>query len=205
MWQQFVNKLKSLIQPDMLYRKGRALYGQCVDQARLPQFYTDHEVEDAIGARFEMLTLHVTLVIQALRNVEKDDPRREQAHDMAQSLFDGFIEALDNTLREQGVGDLSVPKKMKKLGAVVYTRMSRWDTLWKEGNREAQADYLARTVYAATAYESEEPDSETLNADALKQALWMADYLQNARNSLDIDALLKGRIDWPAIAVTEAA
>lgn len=205
MWQQFVNKLKSLIQPDAIYRQGHTLYAQCVEQARLPEFYSQHGVEDAIGARFEMLTLHVTLVIQALRGVAKDDPLREQAQDLAQSLFDAFIQALDHTLREQGVGDLSVPKKMKKLGGVVYTRMARWDDLWKGNKLEPQADYLARTVYAGTAYESDETDEDTMNPLVTEQALWMADYLNKARVVLDIDTLLKGRINWPAIHAKEAA
>lgn len=205
MWQQFVSKLKSLIQPKAVYRQGQFLYTRCVEQARQSEFYADHGVEDAIGARFELLTLHVTMVIHALKSVPKEDTRRDHAVDLAQSLFDAFIGALDHTLREQGVGDLTVPKKMKKLGAVIYTRMTRWDALWREGDTEAQADYLARTVYAATAYESEDSEDGALNPGAMTQAHWMADYVEKAYTGLEIDTLLKGRIEWPAVTVTEAA
>lgn len=205
MWQQFVSKLKSLIQPKAVYRQGQFLYTRCVEQARQPQFYASHGVEDAIGTRFELLTLHVTMVIHALKSVPKEDARRDHAVDLAQSLFDAFVGALDHTLREQGVGDLTVPKKMKKLGAVIYTRMTRWDSLWKDGDAEAQADYLARTVYAATAYESDETEDGALNPEAMTQARWMAQYVADACKGLDIDTLLKGRIDWPTVTDAETA
>src|SRR6185437_8695356 len=78
---------------------GERLYAACVSQARQPVFYLDYGIEDAIGARFEMLCLHVSLVVLALRAVPAGDSRHEQAHETGQALFDAFLGALDNTLR----------------------------------------------------------------------------------------------------------
>ncbi|HWU49833.1 MAG TPA: ubiquinol-cytochrome C chaperone family protein, partial [Asticcacaulis sp.] len=132
-----LNALKALITPRTIRATGDRLYAQCVAQARLPVFYLDYAIPDEIGARFELLTFHVGLVIHRLRSLDKSDSRHEQALETAQALFDSFLLALDSTLREQGVGDLSVPKKMKKLGQVVYTRMARWETLLA-GEADAQ-------------------------------------------------------------------
>jgi len=183
---------------------GDRLYAACVTQARLPVFYLDYGVEDAIGARFEMLCLHVGIVVLALRAVPAGDARHEQAQETGQALFDAFLGALDNTLREQGVGDLSVPKKMKKLGVVIYTRMKRWDDLFKaDAPVEAQADYAARTVFAGS--ELGEAGDEMVTVMATSQILAFAAYIDATRRALTADHLIVGRIDWAAVPALDAA
>ena len=180
---------------------GDRLYAACVTQARQPVFYLDYGVEDAIGARFEMLCLHVSAVVLTLRAVPATDKRHEQAQETGQALFDAFLGALDNTLREQGVGDLSVPKKMKALGIVIYTRMKRWDDLWRSGATvEAQADYAARTVFAGADLNTiAESGDETATIEATPHILTFAAYIDATRQSLSVDALMKGQADWAVI------
>jgi len=197
-----LEKLKRLFQPRPVRYTGHALYSSCVVQSRQPVFYTDYGVEDAIGARFELLTFHVGLVIHALKALPARDSRRDQAQDTAQALFDTFVDALDNTLREQGTGDLSVPKKMKTLGEVIYTRMKRWDELWASGSHADRADYAARTVFAGSAFDGQETtgDSAPEQSEALlSKASAFATYADTARKSLDVDAILNGKLDWCAI------
>lgn len=182
---------------------GERLYAACVTQARRPAFYLDYGVEDAIGARFEMLCLHVSLVVLALRAVPAGDSHHEQAHETGQALFDAFLGALDNTLREQGVGDLSVPKKMKKLGHVVYTRMKRWDDLWKaDAALDAQADYAARTVFAGS--ELGDAGDETASVDVPPHILAFAAYIDATRRALTAQALMAGRTDWAGLSALDA-
>lgn len=185
---------------------GERLYAACVAQARQPDFYLDYGVEDAIGARFEMLCLHVTLAVQALRAVPATDPRHEQAQETGQALFDAFLGALDNTLREQGVGDLTVPKKMKALGIVIYTRMKRWDDLWTSGATiDAQADYAARTIFAGADLNAiAESGEDAPMIEATPHIRAFATYIDATRQKLDADALMSGRTDWAAIPVLDA-
>ena len=190
-FQNYVSQLTQLFKPRPVALSGQRLYATCVTQARLPVFYLDYGVEDAIGARFEMLAFHVGLVIERLKAVAVDDPRREQAQEMAQALFDALLSALDNTLREQGTGDLSVPKKMKKLGEVIYTRMRRWDELWHE-DAAARSDYVARTILAG----GQDAGEDGTPGDPVKAQAFAA-YAETARQALDIDALLAGHVAWP--------
>ena len=184
---------------------GERLYAACVSQARQPVFYLDYGVEDAIGARFELLCLHVSLVVLTLRAVPMGDARHEQAHETGQALFDAFLGALDNTLREQGVGDLTVPKTMKKLGVVVYTRMKRWDNLWQvDAALETRADYAARTVFAGTELGEADSGEEANSLETTPAILAFTTYIDATRRALTADALMNGRTDWAAIPALDA-
>ncbi|MGZ3299081.1 MAG: ubiquinol-cytochrome C chaperone family protein [Asticcacaulis sp.] len=205
-----IDRLRTLfLKPRPARATGNALYAACVAQARDPLFYTDYGVEDAIGARYEMLCLHVTLVVLTLRGVAAGDPRHEQAHEIGQAVFDAFLLALDHTLREQGVGDLSVPKKMKTLGTVTYTRMKRWDDLWRDkAGVDDVAALAARTVYAGSELGEAAPEDATGNGPAAAltpEIRAFAAYIEAARRTLDADALIAGRTQWPAIVPLEAA
>lgn len=200
--------LKSLFKPRPVKLTGAKLYAACVTQARLPVFYLDYGVEDAIGARFELLTLHVILAVTKLKSLPADDSRHEQALDTSQSLFDAFLLALDSALREQGTGDLTVPKKMKRLGVVIYTRMRRWDDMWRDGAPLAeQADYAARTIFAGSAYGDGDDtvDDAAVQGEIAVRAEALAAFVTAAREALDMDSLLRGEIAWPAPSALETA
>ena len=204
-----LDKLKSAFKPRPVKLIGDRLYVACVTQSRLPVFYLDYGVDDAIGARFELLTFHVGLVVTRLKSVPAGDSRHEQAQETAQALFNAFLLALDSTLREQGVGDLSVPKKMKKLGQVIYTRLKRWDDLWRENaGLTLCADYAARTIMAGSHYADDESDGETtdqtISATVLERAQAFAIYAEAVQDSFSVDDALDGRLSFPQPAALES-
>ena len=122
-------------------RLGESLYDHAVRQARQPGFYTRLGVADRIDARFELYTLHVLLLTMRLRD---EGGRGTEA---GQELFDTYVSALDHALRELGVGDISVGKKMRKLGEALYGRMTAWEAALQAGDAAALAQSLARNVY----------------------------------------------------------
>ncbi|MGV9007391.1 MAG: ubiquinol-cytochrome C chaperone family protein [Brevundimonas sp.] len=132
--------LKNLLRSRPAVVDGDALYALAVAQARRPDFYTRLGVEDRIDARFELYTLHVLLLVMRLRD---DGDRGGEA---AQLLFDTYVSALDNTLRELGVGDISVGKKMRKLGESLYGRMTAYEAPLRAGDATGLAAGLARNV-----------------------------------------------------------
>tara|TARA_R110002051_G_scaffold295226_1_gene360936 strand:+ start:51 stop:578 length:528 start_codon:yes stop_codon:yes gene_type:complete len=134
--------LKNLLRSRPAAVDGNALYGLAVIQARRPDFYTRLGVDDRIDARFELYTLHVLLLVLRLRD---DGDRGGEA---AQILFDTYVSALDNSLRELGVGDVSVGKKMRKLGESLYGRMTAYEAPLRAGDEDALAASLARNVYS---------------------------------------------------------
>lgn len=118
-------------------------YGGIVAQARQSGFYTAYRVPDTLEGRFEMLMLHAFLVLHRL----KLEDGREEA--FSQDLFDTMFDDLDRTLREMGVGDLSVGKRIKKMASMFYGRMAAYDTALDDGAPAAALeDALGRNVYA---------------------------------------------------------
>jgi hypothetical protein len=83
------------------------LYGAIVAQARLPVFYQSLEVPDTLEGRFLTLSMHLFAVLHRLK---RGGPL---ARDLAQDLTDRFTADMETVLREIGVGDLGIPKKMR--------------------------------------------------------------------------------------------
>lgn len=132
---------KSLFKAKPVHREALDLYVLAVEQARQPTFYTQMGVADRIDARFELYTLHVLLLYVRLRH---DGPRGAE---LAQAMFDHYVSALDNALRELGVGDVSVGKKMRKLGEALYGRMATYEKALTDSDAEALKAAIARNVY----------------------------------------------------------
>jgi cytochrome b pre-mRNA-processing protein 3 len=120
----------------------RRLYGAIVAQARIPEFYTDYGVPDTVEGRFDMIVLHVYLVFRRL--AEAGEVPRAQG----QEMFDLFIEDMDASMRELGVGDLSVPRKMRAMAEGYYGRTSVYDAALLDGSDDKLTAALLRNVYA---------------------------------------------------------
>jgi cytochrome b pre-mRNA-processing protein 3 len=95
-----------------------ALYGAIVAQARSTAFYAGYAVPDTVQGRFDLLVLHLVLVLARLG---RDDA---VARSLGQALFDAFCRDLDGNLREMGVGDLTVPKEMRRFAEAFYGRQA---------------------------------------------------------------------------------
>lgn len=137
--------LKNLFRSRERARPGLALYEAAVAQARQPGFYRILHVADRIDARFELYTLHVLLLVMRLR--EEPEPNTQAGAEIGQDLFDVYVSALDNSLRELGVHDVTISKKMRKLGEALYGRMTAYEPAIRNGDRDALAKGLARNVY----------------------------------------------------------
>ena len=159
---------------------GRGLYESAVERARKPVFYTGFCVADTVEGRFELYSLHVILLLHRLKG------EGAQAGETAQVLFDTFISQLDHALREIGVGDLSVAKKMRKLGEAFYGRAKAFDAaLDAESDAELQA-LIGRTVFEGAG-----------EADQIEA---LAAYVRGCVAALagePLGTILEGRVDWP--------
>lgn len=117
-----------------------ALYAQIVAAARQTVFYSDWNVPDTPLGRFEMLSLHMFLFQHRLRG------EGGAAGEVAQVLIDEFFLDVDHSLRELGISDVGVPKRMKKLAKMFYGRTAAYDDALRDDDRAALATALARNI-----------------------------------------------------------
>src|SRR5271154_5385826 len=96
------------------------LYGVIVAQARLPEFYEEFGVADSVEGRFDMIVLHLALVSRRLK-------RELQGAALGRALLEAFSRDMDHNLREMGVGDLTVPKQMKRMMEAFYGRARSYE------------------------------------------------------------------------------
>ena len=96
------------------------LYGTIVAQARAPAFYQIYGVPDTVNGRLEMIMLHAVLVLRRLESEAM--PVRA----LGQKLFDHFCRDMDDSMREMGVGDLAVPRKMHRISGAFYGRQAAY-------------------------------------------------------------------------------
>lgn len=131
--------LKSLLRSDDTVVAARLLYAAIVAQARNAVFYRDLGIPDSPAGRFDLVALHVFLVMQRLE-------RDTGAARLARALLEAMITDLDRNLREMGVGDLSVGKKVKDLARRFYGLSAVYrDGL--AGNDPALAAAIGRNLY----------------------------------------------------------
>jgi cytochrome b pre-mRNA-processing protein 3 len=128
------------------------LYGAIVAQGRRPVFYAGFGVPDTVEGRFDMVVLHLVLVLRRLR-------RSAGGERMAQDLFGAFCRDMDHNLREMGVGDLTVPKQMKRLGEALFGRQKAYEAALAGDDHAALTAALVRNVFSGAA---ETPATECL-------------------------------------------
>lgn len=155
-----------------------ALYSAAVRQARSPAFYLAGGVPDTVEGRFEMVAVHAYLVLRRLR---EGGPEGKEA---GQKVFDLLFDDMDQTLREMGVGDLSVGKKIKALASSFYGRMQAYDAGFNEEDDETLVASVLRNVYG-----SEEQSAH--HAASLASYMRLTDRLLHEQ---DVAEIISGRI-----------
>jgi cytochrome b pre-mRNA-processing protein 3 len=124
------------------------LYGMIVAQARLPAFYRDFAVADTVNGRFDLLVLHLALVLGRLwQESEQESEQGPALKKLGQGLFDQFCADMDGNLREIGFADLKVPKEMSKIGEAFYGRAQAYQAALDAPGDQALADAIARNIF----------------------------------------------------------
>ena len=157
-----------------------AAYAAIVAQARQPAFYLDFDIPDTMAGRFDMIVAHIVLFCARFEGAGPDDGAAMQA------VLDRFFLDMDHSLREQGISDMGVPKRMKTLASNYLGRSAAYLPALAAGDVEALAAAVQRNIYGSAPH--------ALGAAAL------ARYMIAAREALaraEAGDVLAGRMDWP--------
>jgi cytochrome b pre-mRNA-processing protein 3 len=126
-------------------RIASTLYGAVVAQTRQPALYADLSVPDSVSGRFEMLVLHLVLLSRRLGTAG------EPARKAGQDVFDLFCAEMDNSLREMGVSDLRVPRRMREMGEAYFGRSAAYEAGLAAGDVDGLAAAFERIVFEGKA------------------------------------------------------
>lgn len=156
------------------------LYAGIVAAARQPALYAQWGVADTPLGRFEMITLHMVLTLRRMRG-------EAALRDIAQEITDHFFLEVDHSLRELGIGDVGVPKRMKRLAKMFYGRAAAYSQALDGNDLVAMAAALSRDVWPAGAGKAE---PVALATYSLRAASLLGDQT--------VENLRAGRIIFPA-------
>ena len=158
------------------------ILGEIVAAARRPALYETLGAPDRIDGRFELLTLHTGLVLRRLAALGG------VADAIAQELVNRVFTHFDDTLREMGLSDIGVAKRLKAMGRAFYGRNAAYAAALDEGSATGLAVALARNVYGAAGPEA------ARKAEALAGHVASLDA---ALAAIPIEAFAAGRFRFP--------
>ena len=164
-------------------RPAERLYQSILQASRQPNLYTEFEVHDHLDSRFDMLCLHISLLMGRLRMLPEDVHKP-----LNQELFDRFFADMDFTLREMGVGDLGVGKRVRKMSEAFMGRLLAYTKSLERNDKMELALVLARNIRRS--HDSNDADRR------------MADYVLQSRDRLSAvgdNEMQAGTVDLVAI------
>ncbi|MBV9654209.1 MAG: ubiquinol-cytochrome C chaperone [Acetobacteraceae bacterium] len=162
-------------------RSGFLLYGEAVKAARHPHFYAELGAPDTLDGRFDLIGLHAFLLIERLRHDAEPGPL------LAQAVFDAMFSDMDINLRELGVGDLSVGKRVRAMWEAFHGRSAAYGAALRDADAPGLEAALARNVWRGVEPPAGAPTA--LGAHARKLFAHLKE--------LPLRALAEGRVAFP--------
>ena len=148
---------------------GDKLYHQVLQASRAPTLYADFGVEDSIDGRFDALCLIQSLVMRRMTG------QGSELSDTAQDMFDAMFQDMDLTLREMGVGDMGVGKRVKFMSEAFMGRLTSYDDALTANDVTALEQALYRNIYREGAVAGDQAKL----AEAVLQIVMRLDALDN--------------------------
>lgn len=162
-----------------LRQRGQDLYERIVAQARLPEFYSVAKVPDTMEGRFEMIVLHLFIVLDRLKN------EGAVGQKLGQRIMEHLVADMDDAMRQIGIGDMGVPRRIQKTAAAMRERIRDYDAAIGEMGGSLQ-EALAAHIYRSASSEG--------------RAEKLAAYLRAVRSELRgqaSDQIRMGRVSFP--------
>jgi len=161
--------------------KAHALYAAAINQARQEFLFKDFGVPDTIDGRFDMISLHMFLILRRLK------AETDRTAELSQCLFDTMFADMDRSLREMGAGDLGVGRRVKAMATAFYGRLSAYEKAMASNDAAALAEAILRNIFREDKAKSK--DSKRI----ANYTNWVADALL----TFSIDDLLDGHLTFP--------
>ncbi len=168
-------------------RLGFTLYTASVAAARDPYLFTVVGVPDTLDGRFDVVGIYAFLAIQRLKREPEPGPA------LAQAVFDAMFSDMDINLRELGVSDMSIGKRVRAMWEAFHGRALAYSQAMEAEDLPALEAALIRNIWRGA-----EPPSEGAGAALVRLVLAQEACLATQT----MDALSAGEISF--LTATEA-
>lgn len=162
-------------------RTATDLYGSIVTAARRDEFYAEHGIPDTPDGRFAMVVVHMYLALERLQC------EGSAGQELGRALVEAFVTDIDDCMREMGVGDLTVPRKVKKAAGSLYECAADFRKAEAAGGEGTLAEAVHKSLL---------PFAPRPAADAVAAYMMKSDAALEQQSGAD---LLSGRISFPTI------
>ena len=141
-WQALQQLYKTPHQQKSLdVQRVEQLYNTVISQARNPYFYTQCHVSDTPEGHFDMIALHLFLVLQRIKKIPNSDQ-------FSRLLIEWFVDDIDANLREMGTSDLRVGKKVRLMTEALFGRLDAYRTTFEQ-EPDKISEVITRNVFRA--------------------------------------------------------
>lgn len=164
-------------------------YITTVAQARLPAFYADLDVADTLEGRFDLIVLHAGLLFRRFRRMG------EAGTPLSDKLFTVMFDDMDQNLREMGVGDMGVGKRVKKMAQAFYGRCKAYDDALDSSDATDLLEAIQRNVYGPAMEDSD-------NAKQLTG--YVRDVVEHL-DGLEDRVIIAGDVSFPPLSTMPSA
>jgi len=164
------------------------IYDAIVAQSREPSFYLHCSVPDTLSGRFDMLVIHMFIVLQIL----KIGGREGQL--LAQEIVEAFIREMDTMVRDLGVSDRNVPKEVRKIAQLFYGQLLAYSTMMQRSDMNGLAEEIWKSFQSADG--PGEGEEHPVAADEL--CTYIVQSIKNIQE-MPLNMLLQGNIRFPEI------
>lgn len=173
------------------------IYSALLAQARKPVFYGEGKVPDTYDGRIDFLTLHIAVILRAIRPYGDDGKR------LSQAVFDVMKDDFDVALREEGISDTGVSKRIKPMMKLFYTRLKAYDTALNSTDpvQDIKTALTSGLLLRGEVDDDGVPSDGTVIQSADDFATVLARYVVNWSERLSVKTL--GQIAMGEIEITE--
>jgi cytochrome b pre-mRNA-processing protein 3 len=175
-----MNIIKNIFSFSHEKKIAHKLYKTIVRQARQPVFYESFGVADTFDGRFDLISLHMILLIRRMKS------DIDQSRKLSQALFDYMFDDIDLNLRELGIGDMGVLHRVKKMTKAFYGRLESYDRGLKEKDDTVLLEALERNLYREN--DVTEANLKTITSYTRRQSLYL--------DKISIGSLMAGELEF---------
>ncbi|PHR93322.1 MAG: hypothetical protein COA69_05125 [Robiginitomaculum sp.] len=182
---KFLSRFRPKVRPEIV--DAKLIYQKIMQQSRHSAFFGQKKFADNYDGRMEVLCLHLSVVLRNLRKFDENGQR------LSQALYDVMVEDFDIALREEGLSDTGVARRIKPLAKMFFGRAKAYAGIFDMESGQEQALRLLFAKYIPTTHK----DNLELNEDFTSKLAEYTVRFSEVLATKTLGEIASGLFDFP--------